>query len=611
MRQPRSHDAGHDSAHGSAQGSAHGPAPGKRTRSEQLAPVQQREREGGAAGAVFHAAPAAADYLLYPEPPAANDEHRPPVSFVDSLLAESAPGAGMAAGAVQRAATANRSEAGPGDVHAAAAAGIAGPGGALPFADVIQRSFGAHDISAIQAHVGGPAAAASAAMGAEAYATGQHVAFARPPDLHTAAHEAAHVVQQRAGVQLKGGVGEAGDAYEQQADAVADAVVRGDSAEHLLATGVTGAPALGAGSIRSAIQNKSAPGGDVGPEPPAGLQPTGIPMVDAGFTCERGEGADCFLAPAERLQVQIELAARLGEDHASFKSAAGAARVDLLLEKDSGWGFVAEMLFNAASLTMIGGIVRGLTALRSAATVKDALELMGRTTSGSAMRSIKELVASINVDAIEGLLGQVSRGARVKVKASMASLPPDRAARMMFLEQLKKGHELFVRELRMQAPASLDDAQLLALVLSLNNGEAEYRAQIDDLLARHKAHALHDLGENSLGRRQLVRFRAYGRERVAIAQMNHQKEIFKHRGESYRADGRLIFERWVDADLHEAAAEMNDLRNGDVPVVEAGHRLGMLGNTYVHGFTDRHGNPPRELNRWIDEAGGVDGDVGE
>ncbi len=240
MRQHRSHDAGHDSCT-SGSGSAHGPAPGKRTRSEQLAPVQQREREGGAADAVDQAAPAAAgDYLLYPEPPAANDEHRPPVSFVDSLLSASAPGAGMGAGAVQRAATANGSDAGPGDVHAAAAAGIAGPAGALPFADVIQRSFGAHDLSAIQAHVGGPAAAASAAMGAEAYATGQHVAFARPPDLHTAAHEAAHVVQQRAGVQLKGGVGEVGDAYEQQADAVADAVVRGESAEHLLVGPVGG-----------------------------------------------------------------------------------------------------------------------------------------------------------------------------------------------------------------------------------------------------------------------------------------------------------------------------------------------------------------------------------
>ena len=71
-------------------------------------------------------------------------------------------------------------------------------------------------------------------MGAQAFATGDHVAFANSPDLHTAAHEAAHVVQQRAGVQLKAGVGETGDAHEDHADRVADRVVAGRSAEDLL-----------------------------------------------------------------------------------------------------------------------------------------------------------------------------------------------------------------------------------------------------------------------------------------------------------------------------------------------------------------------------------------
>jgi hypothetical protein len=119
-------------------------------------------------------------------------------------------------------------------VHAAAQAGLAQSSSALPHADRIQSAFGRHDIGGIQAHVGGAAAQASEAMGAQAYATGDHVAFRGAPDLHTAAHEAAHVVQQRAGVHLKGGVGEVGDPYEQHADAVADAVVQGKSAEGLL-----------------------------------------------------------------------------------------------------------------------------------------------------------------------------------------------------------------------------------------------------------------------------------------------------------------------------------------------------------------------------------------
>ena len=119
-------------------------------------------------------------------------------------------------------------------VHAAAAHGVSGAGTALPHLDHIQRAFGRHDVGGVKAHVGGEAAEGAGAMGAKAFATGDRVAFAEAPDLHTAAHEAAHVVQQRGGVQLKGGVGQAGDSYEQHADAVADAVVAGRSAESLL-----------------------------------------------------------------------------------------------------------------------------------------------------------------------------------------------------------------------------------------------------------------------------------------------------------------------------------------------------------------------------------------
>ncbi len=140
------------------------------------------------------------------------------------------------------------------DVHAAAARGVDGPGAALPHAAAIQAGFGpAHDVSRIEAHVGGAAADAAHAIGATAYATGHHVAFAAAPDLHTAAHEAAHVVQQARGVSLYGGVGQAGDGYEQHADAVADRVVAGRSAADLLGAG-------GDGGAGAEVQRQVAPG---------------------------------------------------------------------------------------------------------------------------------------------------------------------------------------------------------------------------------------------------------------------------------------------------------------------------------------------------------------
>ncbi len=115
-----------------------------------------------------------------------------------------------------------------------AQAGIRGSGTMLPFLPVIQASFGSFDVSGIKAHQDGPAQDATRSMKARAYATGSDVAFAGPPDLHTAAHEAAHVVQQRSGLSLPDGVGRAGDEYEKHADQVADRVVGGGNAEPML-----------------------------------------------------------------------------------------------------------------------------------------------------------------------------------------------------------------------------------------------------------------------------------------------------------------------------------------------------------------------------------------
>ncbi len=102
-------------------------------------------------------------------------------------------------------------------------------GRSLPFLDTIQRSFGRHNISDIQAHTDSRAAAEAQSMGALAFARGREVKFAHPASLRTAAHEAAHVVQQRAGVAI-----DRADAYERHADQVADRVSRGQSSEALL-----------------------------------------------------------------------------------------------------------------------------------------------------------------------------------------------------------------------------------------------------------------------------------------------------------------------------------------------------------------------------------------
>jgi hypothetical protein len=121
-------------------------------------------------------------------------------------------------------------------VRDVAAQGVSGSGAALPHLGAIQRSFGSgHDLSAVRTHSDGVATAAAQRVGAAAYTYGDRIAFTGTPSLHMAAHEAAHAIQQRAGISVPGGVGRPGDAHERQADAIADRVVQGRSSADLLA----------------------------------------------------------------------------------------------------------------------------------------------------------------------------------------------------------------------------------------------------------------------------------------------------------------------------------------------------------------------------------------
>lgn len=119
-------------------------------------------------------------------------------------------------------------------VHRAAAGGLRTPAGRLPHLGALQRSFGRHSLRGVQAHLGSGASFSARMMSAAAYTAGQHIVFGDTPDLRTAAHEAAHVIQQRSGLRLGGGLGVRGDVHERHADEVAARVVAGRSAEDLL-----------------------------------------------------------------------------------------------------------------------------------------------------------------------------------------------------------------------------------------------------------------------------------------------------------------------------------------------------------------------------------------
>jgi hypothetical protein len=202
-------------------------------------------------------------------------------------------------------------------IHQTASQGVQGRGQRIPYYQKIQAAFGKHDISHVQAYTGSQAQSASKAIGAEAYATGNRVAFANPnPSLHTVAHETAHVIQQQAGVQLKGGVGEAGDSYERQADQVADAVVKGSSAESLLNLNSNGALGYSSSTMqpiqRKLIINNTIPTTTAATVPATTVTTVPLPPITTidktNVVTEAGSYAEAFSKRPEIIKNEISKA---------------------------------------------------------------------------------------------------------------------------------------------------------------------------------------------------------------------------------------------------------------------------------------------------------------
>ena len=140
-------------------------------------------------------------------------------------------------------------------VHAQAQQGFRDTPQAFPFQAQIQQAFGPeHDVSGLTAYTGPAARAANVELDSDAYHKGGKVAFGNTPTLQDAAHEAAHYVQDLDATQLKGGVGETNDVYEQHADRVAEAVTKGEPAASLLDQVTSGAGTSDSDSTTAPLQ---------------------------------------------------------------------------------------------------------------------------------------------------------------------------------------------------------------------------------------------------------------------------------------------------------------------------------------------------------------------
>ncbi|PJB43437.1 MAG: hypothetical protein CO108_10035 [Deltaproteobacteria bacterium CG_4_9_14_3_um_filter_63_12] len=178
-----------------------------------------------------------------------------------------------------------------GDLRETAARGVSGSGGAVPFQGEMEAQLGA-DFSKTRAHVGANATEACEEMGAEAYTRGEDIVFRDTnPKKATVAHELTHVVQQRGGVNLPGGVGQPGDVYERKAQAAE----RGERKPGESPAKAADATASVTASVTAGIQMKTSEDGEWTSEERQVSQASATYYVGAttnpGYTFDKGTGS--------------------------------------------------------------------------------------------------------------------------------------------------------------------------------------------------------------------------------------------------------------------------------------------------------------------------------
>lgn len=351
-----------------------------------------------------------------------------------------------------------------GSVRQLAGRGVSGSGQSLPHLDAIQIAFGGYDANTknnlgnVKAHIGGEAKEAAEAIGAEAYAMGDQIAFRETPDLHTAAHEAAHVVQQRSGVRLKGGVGEANDPYEQHADAVADAVSRGESAEQLLSDG----PAAGGGG--PGVQQKK----DKNEPPPPKVKPPAAGKDDRPQTDGAQGGATANRSEAETATMEQDL--ELAEAKFGYTCMQQKVAVEELQNDKSAsdppplW---KSLLKGAVQVALAGGLGAIGKIVELGMTAKLAKTVADKVVISDTGRVVAKTVASSAKDFAKKAVGVAVDASATGDKASKKAFWTSQKSAL--IDTAKQQEEEFIRQKPTIRAAADGPAQARALKLSLED----------------------------------------------------------------------------------------------------------------------------------------------
>jgi Domain of unknown function (DUF4157) len=328
--------------------------------------------------------------------------------------------------------------------HAIAATGVAGGGAPLPYLADLKQSFGRHGdaLDAVRVHTGPDATRAARAIRADAYASGSDIALAAAPTRDLIGHEAAHIVQQRAGVALEGGVGDAGDAYEQHADDVGAAFAAGGSAEALLDRFAQTGDGPAAPSVQ--MRRESSPKESLTSRVSQAVHDKLHERCD-----DKGADEGCFLGAEDEMRLHELITKNVLLAAMNWKDALTDARLVELTKHESGWTAFLEIVFHVGVAYLTEGVGEAVDAFGAAAKTVPSVQIAARLVN--------------HQKAVEQAFESASEGIKVPLEAaaeSAAAKTNDAAAD--FLGRLKEVPTRWANHLLEGYKGSLNDwGQLL------------------------------------------------------------------------------------------------------------------------------------------------------
>lgn len=290
---------------------------------------------------------------------------------------------------------------------------------------------------------------------------------------------------------------------------------------------------------------------------------TGVPFVDDGAACERGEGQECFLDKDQRTRLAVTISNRAGAVGANSRDALQDSRIDELVQTHAGWGALAEFMFYSTT-----GPIIGMVASR---VVNEALK-----------------------ENVKALMTNVSRAQRKQLQG-MVGAAPGKASKVRFLELCRDSIGPWQAAIFEEAPRDLDDAGLTALKDALDPGTLTvdfFKGRIADMLGRFDKQQIDQVGVEAIYRhgevmwvgrgskRRLVLLEEYGLHNLTGTALDAPKP--RDLIPKLARDGKPIV---VDADLVPMALAFYRERTGREPIemdpeaaVAAGGELARIGS---------------------------------